>query len=500
MKYHPNFKSKSHGKLPKISIPDTLNDLMMITPVHLLKNRILLPSLSTKHLQTRKKNFFSSKQMMSQEPLPTVTYNFSPSNATTSSPDSSSSSASRAGLKEQKSLIKKVFEESILKDRIPENPQENNDSDESYSSDKPAPTTKQSISSFDMSKFNPSMNRWDSMKKSTIGSLMSERTLRNQPSSRFSSIRHQSTINNILEEMNSTNNVVVFHDLKSKVFTKDPLLQGIHGSLIKWKVVEVVGNGSFGQVLKAISIDTGKIFAIKKLYYNQENLNQVHFISSLKKEMEILQKLHSPHIVEYKGCELIEGNYCMYTEFLSGGSLSKLIFNLGSLPEITVKAYTRQIVEGINYLHLNGIIHRDLKGQNILLDSDGKLKISDFGASKKYENQVNESGLVQSTKGSFPWMAPEVMKQAGYGRKADVWSLGCVVIEMLSGRPPWSGVENQVMLMMKVLVYNELPEIPKEISDCARDFISKCITREPEKRPSASDLLKHPFIQLKNYR
>ena len=497
MKYHPNFKSKSHSKLPKISRPLHLSDLMLITPLHLLSNRVLLPTLTPKPLKSiQKASNIKVDQDILQTP-PTVTYNFSSSSTETSLSDPSNTSQSRVNRIEQKSIIAKGFEESMIEQRILENPQENNASDESYSSDKQSPLPKQSISSFDLSKFNSPPNRWDSMKKSTIGSLISERSLRNLPSSKFSSIRHQSTINNLLEEMNSTDRVLTFHELKTKVLTKDPLLSGTHGSDFKWQVVESIGSGSYGQVLKALNLESGKIFAIKKLYYNPSNPSQLQFISSLKKEIEILKTLQSPHIVKYKGSELIEGSFCMYTEFLSGGSLSKLIYNLGRLPEITVKTYTRQVLEGINYLHSNNVIHRDLKGQNILLDSDGKLKLCDFGASKLYANEVNESGFVQSTKGSFPWMAPEVMKQAGYGRKADIWSLGCVVIEMLSGRPPWAGVENQVMLMMKVLVYSESPEIPKDISDTAKDFITKCLIREVTKRPSASELLKHPFVNIK---
>lgn len=380
-----------------------------------------------------------------------------------------------------------------MKNPIIENPQENN-SDESYSSDDQPVQPKLSITSFDMSKFNSPPNRLDSRKKSTLSSLVSDRSFFNMPSSRFSTLRHQSTINNILEEMNATNSVSVYNDLKIKITTKDPFLEGVHGKLFRWKTVEAVGNGSFGQVLKVIEINTGKIFAVKKLYFNTCNTPQVQFISSLEQEIKILQKLKNEHIVEYKGCEKIQGVCCMYIEFLSGGSLSKLIYKLGPLPEECVKVYSRQILLGLQYLHSNGIIHRDLKGQNILLDSNGKLKLCDFGTAKRYENDAKESGLVSSVKGSMPWMAPEVMKQSGYGRKADIWSLGCCVIEMISGKLPWDGVEDQVMLMMNMVIYSQSPEIPKTASVQAKDFISKCLDRDPAKRPSASDLLNHPFV------
>ena len=299
--------------------------------------------------------------------------------------------------------------------------------------------------------------------------------------------------------MNATSNVIIYNDLMIKFIAKDPLLEGINGNDNKWKVVEIIGNGRFGQVLKAIDLDSGKIFAVKRLYYNPSNNTQNKFIDSLYQEIKILATLKHSHIVKYLSSETINDNYCMHIEYLPGGSVSRLIGKLGPLPEITVRAYIRQILKGLEYLHNNGIIHRDLKSENILLDSNGKLKVCDFGCSKRYEVDMNESGLVNSVKGSLLWMAPEVMKQGGYGRKADIWSLGCVVIEMLTGKPPWGEIDNQVMLMMKVVVYNELPEIPSGVSAMAKDFITICLNRDPEKRKSASEMLAHPFVAKRSH-
>jgi serine/threonine protein kinase len=133
-----------------------------------------------------------------------------------------------------------------------------------------------------------------------------------------------------------------------------------------------------------------------------------------------------------------------------------------------------------------------------LLDSSGKLKVCDFGCSKQYTNAIAESGMIQSAKGSLPWMAPEVMKQGGYGRKADIWSVGCLVIEMISGKPPWSEAENHVALMMRVLVYCEMPQIPSCLSEIGKDFVRKCLNREPSKRSTADELMMHPFIRKTN--
>mmetsp|Transcript_9855 Transcript_9855/g.9777 ORF Transcript_9855/g.9777 Transcript_9855/m.9777 type:complete len:105 (+) Transcript_9855:515-829(+) len=104
---------------------------------------------------------------------------------------------------------------------------------------------------------------------------------------------------------------------------------------------------------------------------------------------------------------------------MPGGCLSRLLYNLGPLPEDVVKIYLKQILSGLIYLHSLNILHRDIKGANILIDSEGTLKLGDFGCSKKYTT-TNDSGFLTSAKGSLPWMAPEVVKQSGYGRKADI--------------------------------------------------------------------------------
>lgn len=389
-------------------------------------------------------------------------------------------------------LSKAVPMKKIVVENIYEVGHENNLSYDSEELNKDEIHTLKSINSIDIKKFNSPPTRRQSSKKSTVGSLISELSMKNNQASM---LRRETTIENILEEMSTTPNVAVYSDLKFKLLTKDSILDGVNGNLFKWRVIEIIGNGSFGQVLKVISISSGKIFAVKRLLYNSMSVPQLQFINSLKQEMEVLEKLKHPHIVKFMGSEKINENYYMYTEYLPGGSLSKLLYKIGLLSEMTVRAYTRQILKGLIYLHSNGIIHRDLKSDNILLDSNGKLKLCDFGCAKKYENDINESGLAHSVKGSLLWMAPEIMRQGGYGRKADIWSLGCVLIEMLTGKPPWSGIENQVMLMMKVIVYNEIPEIPSTISNGAKDFIISCLQKDPTQRSSAEQLMNHPFVQ-----
>ena len=163
--------------------------------------------------------------------------------------------------------------------------------------------------------------------------------------------------------------------------------------------------------------------------------------------------------------------------------------------EHTAKQYISQALEGLVYLHSKRIIHRDLKGANLLLDTDGSLKLSDFGSSKKYMSQT-ESGLVTTIKGSLAWTAPEVLLKAGYGRRSDVWSLGCTVLEMLTGVPPWKGCDDYIALLVKLAKSQELPEIPETLSPAARDFILQCLQRSYRQRPTAKELLAHDFLKL----
>ena len=343
-----------------------------------------------------------------------------------------------------------------------------------------------------INKFNSPFVRKQSSKRSTVGSLISEYSMR---SIRNFTLRHQPTIEELLDEMNSTPNVEVYNDLKLKLMTQDQDFEGINGEIVRWKVVESIGIGGFGQVIKAINLLNGSLFAVKRLFYNPENMPQVNFVEALKKEIEILKPLDNLHIVKYIGSEMIRGSLYLYLEYLPGGSLAKLLYKTGPLPELTVANYTRQILEGLKYLHDNGIIHRDIKSENVLLDSDGCLKLSDFGCSRKYNDDLSETGLVSSMKGSLLWMAPEVMKQSGYGRKADIWSVACVVLEMLTAKPPWPEVDNQINLMMKIAIYNETPQIPPNVSSDCKDFLSKCLQKDAKLRPSASELLSHKYIK-----
>ena len=168
------------------------------------------------------------------------------------------------------------------------------------------------------------------------------------------------------------------------------------------------------------------------------------------------------------------------------------------MPEKTIKVYAKQILTGLKYLHANGVIHKDIKGANILIHQDGTVKLADFGCSSEIERTLTsgKNPMQNGLQGSVPWMAPEVVKETGYGRRSDIWSFGCTILEMATGKIPWSqlNLDNQVVLLMKIALSDEIPEIPDSLSEDLKGFILSCLKRNQDERPQAADLLSHKFL------
>ena len=179
-------------------------------------------------------------------------------------------------------------------------------------------------------------------------------------------------------------------------------------------------------------------------------------------------------------------------EYVPGGSLKRVLQRYRSLGEDVIKNYTKQLLNGLSYLHYHGVIHRDLKSANVLITSAGVVKLTDFGSSRRFE--ANDSGISRSLKGSPYWMAPEVVNRRGHSFSADIWSLGCVLIEMVTGQPPWSNFSRNAKEVLKLIATPEnVPTIPS-CSPALRNMILSCLQRKPGKRPSANDLLGHTFL------
>lgn len=212
--------------------------------------------------------------------------------------------------------------------------------------------------------------------------------------------------------------------------------------------------------------------------------------------MSLLKHLSHQNIVRYYQTDMADDmkSIDVLLEFVPGGSLRDILERYGPLELDVIRNYGKQLVHGLNYLHQNKIVHRDLKSANIMIASDGILKVGDFGSSRKFEE--NDGFLCKSLRGSPYWMAPEVVAREGYTFSADVWSLGCVLIEMATGRPPWSNYSNETPKVLQlILKADSYPDIPKN-NPQLKLIIEKCLNRNQASRPSTTELLNMEFFDL----
>lgn len=253
----------------------------------------------------------------------------------------------------------------------------------------------------------------------------------------------------------------------------------------KWIKGQLIGKGTFGRVYLGMNITTGEPIAVKQVEVNpkaagQEKEKMREMVRALDIEIDTMRDLDHPNIVSYLGCERKELSISIFLEYIPGGSVGSCLRKHGKFEEPVVSSLTRQTLQGLSYLHNEGILHRDLKADNILLDLDGTCKISDFGISKKTDN-IYGNDITNSMQGSVFWMAPEVIRSQGlgYSAKVDIWSLGCVVLEMFCGRRPW-GKEEAIGAIYKLGSLNQAPPIPEDVSEAitpgALSFMLDCFT------------------------
>eukprot|EP00891_Asterochloris_glomerata_P000005 jgi/Astpho2/5/gw1.00001.37.1_t len=243
-----------------------------------------------------------------------------------------------------------------------------------------------------------------------------------------------------------------------------------------------------------MDIRTGDTVAIKQMSLSgisQENLQ------SVMGEIELLKNLNHKNIVKYLGSFKTRTHLHIILEYMENGSLASIIKpnKFGAFPESLVAVYIAQVLQGLAYLHDQGVVHRDIKGANILTTKGGLVKLADFGvAAKLGELEDGKDNGRIAVVGTPYWMAPEVIEMTSVTAAADIWSVGCLAIELLTGQAPYYDL--QPMSALFRIVQDEHPPLPDDISRGMQDLLLQCFNKDPQQRPDARTLLRHPWIQF----
>ncbi|KAJ6371834.1 hypothetical protein OIU77_002198 [Salix suchowensis] len=252
-----------------------------------------------------------------------------------------------------------------------------------------------------------------------------------------------------------------------------------------WERGDLIGTGSFASVYRGSNAD-GSFFAAKGV-----PLDDHGHIRHLENEIAILKRLDHENIVQCYGTEKDGEMLYIFVELVSHGTLEQAYKNC-RFEESQVSHYTRQILQGLTHLHSRNVVHGDLKCANILVTESGRIKLADFGLSKSMEDHSQSLNLGL---GSSYWMAPEVAnpKRGGYGFPSDIWSLACTVTELSTRKYPQYNARDPVSIALAIRS-GKGPVVPDYLSDTLKDFITQCLQPDPKQRPTAADLLAHPFV------
>lgn len=251
-----------------------------------------------------------------------------------------------------------------------------------------------------------------------------------------------------------------------------------------YRMLDVVGEGSFGQVWKARKVGALQTVAIKLIPKSGKKERE---IQGLRQEIDILKTLRHKNIIEMLDAFETPSDFCVVTEFAQG-ELFEILESDTSLSEEVVQTIAKQLVGALNYLHSNRIIHRDMKPQNILIAADGTVKLCDFGFARAMSQ---DTFVLTSIKGTPLYMAPELVQEKPYTPAVDIWSMGVILFELFVGKPPF--YTTSIYKLIKQIV-NESPSYPSAMSNTFKDFLQGVLEKDPNKRLGWPELLSHPFV------
>ncbi|CAD6953713.1 unnamed protein product [Tilletia controversa] len=273
---------------------------------------------------------------------------------------------------------------------------------------------------------------------------------------------------------------------ESTVQSKHKLVVDNDGEPVTYQIGQCIGKGQFGSVYKAMNTATGNMLAVKRIKLTGKTERE---ITQLMQEVDLLKKLEHPSVVKYEGLVRSNDVLNIILEWVESGSLYLTLKAFGPFQEALCASYVVQILEGLNYLHFKQVVHCDLKAANILTTKRGNIKLSDFGVSLNLQAMATRKDAV----GTPNWMAPEVITLAGASTASDIWSLGCTIVEMMTGKPPYHDL-NGLQAMYRI-AEDGCPPLPPNISELLRDFLLQCFQKEPENRPSAEVLFEHEWLK-----
>ncbi|BEI86132.1 hypothetical protein CcaverHIS002_0604190 [Cutaneotrichosporon cavernicola] len=257
-----------------------------------------------------------------------------------------------------------------------------------------------------------------------------------------------------------------------------------------YTLLEKLGMGSFGTVWKAVHNETGQVVAIKIISGRSADLETTtDDLDEIQAEIAHLRTCLSDKVTRYYGSFIKGYRLWILMEYLAGGSCQDLL-QPGVFTEAQTSAVCRELLLGLDYLHTQGKIHRDIKAANVLFSATGEVKLADFGVAAQLSAYQSQRHTFVGT--PF-WMAPEVIQQTGYDARADIWSLGITAIEMAKGEPPMADFHPMKALFM--IPKLDAPRLEGSYSKDFRSFVEMCLQKEPKNRATAKALLQHPFIR-----
>lgn len=252
----------------------------------------------------------------------------------------------------------------------------------------------------------------------------------------------------------------------------------------EYQILQQIGEGSFGRVYRARRKFTGRLVAIKmikKIGQTKEDL------TSFRREIDILSKADHPHVMRMLEIFETETDFCVVSE-LGRGDLFQIIDDNQTLPEKAIRKISAQLISALSYLHSQRIIHRDIKPQNVLITSNGSIKLCDFGFARALSYTTV---ALTSIKGTPLYMAPELVQEQPYDEKVDIWSLGVILYELYFGKPPF--VSNSIYKLIQMIVKDQILW-PNKISEDMKSFLMLMLQKDPNRRANCDTLSKHPFI------